>query len=338
MKLERVSFVLGLALFAWLVSRIGLTAIARNLGRLGWGFAAILALEAAPLLLATLGWRSTRRRLRDVPLRSLLGMRLAGDAINAVAPAAVLGGEIVRGKLLSRFLPPADVLASVSLAAMAQFVAQVLFVGAGCLVVPVPGLQPRLRIMGIVLLGLLALFVALVVRLSDNRPRPRALWPRVFERVDSLAGGRLSRAWLWSDLKASVADAVRGRNGHLTISVLFFLGGWLVTGLEVFLILRFLGAPASAGTAFSIAVLMVFVEGVFFFVPARAGVLEGGLYAIFSVLGLDPVTGFSLALVRRLRELAWAAAGLMVLGFSGPGSLAHPARGAAESVPGGPTL
>jgi len=49
--------------------------------------------------------------------------------------------------------------------------------------------------------------------------------------------------------------------------------------------------------------------------PARAGVPEGGLYAIFGALGLNPVNGFSLGLARRLRELSWGLLGLGVLAY-----------------------
>jgi hypothetical protein len=62
-------------------------------------------------------------------------------------------------------------------------------------------------------------------------------------------------------------------------------------------------------------VLAVLIEGAFFFVPARVGVQEGGLYTIFFALGLDPAKGFSLGLVRRLRELVWGLVGLIILGL-----------------------
>ena len=315
MKVERISFVLGLGLFVWLLHRIGLAAITSNLGKLGAGFLVILALEIVPLLLATLGWRATRKSLNAVPLRSLVGMRLAGDAVNAVAPAAVLGGEIIRGKLLSRFVPPAEVLTSVSLAAMAQFMAQALFVGTGAMILPVPSLQPRLRIAGGAILVLLAVFSEVVTRWTAERDGVREQ-PRFFTWLDTVTRGRLADFWRWNDLAARLGESVRGRNGSLTISILLYTGGWLMAIPEIYLILRFFRAPVPVQTAVAVAVLMVAVEGFFFFVPARAGILEGGLYAIFSVLGLDPVLGVSLALVRRLRELAWAALGLAILGVA----------------------
>jgi hypothetical protein len=41
------------------------------------------------------------------------------------------------------------------------------------------------------------------------------------------------------------------------------------------------------------------------------GTQEGGKVAIFAALGLGAAKGFSMGFVRRLRELAWAFAGLV---------------------------
>ena len=40
------------------------------------------------------------------------------------------------------------------------------------------------------------------------------------------------------------------------------------------------------------------------------GVLEGAYGALFSVMGLNPVTGVAIQLVRRLRTLFWVLIGL----------------------------
>ena len=50
-----------------------------------------------------------------------------------------------------------------------------------------------------------------------------------------------------------------------------------------------------------------------FFLPVDVGVEEGGTVATFLALGLSGGTGLSLSLVRRTRELAWVALGLLLL-------------------------
>lgn len=314
MRFERLAFLAGVGLFVWLLSRIGLAAVWSNLARIGWGFAAVLALETVVVLCSTLGWRQTLPPPRTVSFRSLFAMRMAGDGVNALAPAAVVGGELVRAGLLSRYVSGAQALGSVGLAAMTQFLAQVLFVGLGATVAPAGSLQPRLRIFGLAILAFFLVFVAIVRRLSRPRKAPRRLG-RLLDRLGGLLKSRGPRKDFWPDLERHVFGVMRQRPGDLAVSAFFFLCGWLVNIVEISLVLALLGVPVAVGTAFSIAVLLIFVEGVFFFVPARVGIQEGGLYAIFLSLGLDPVRGFSLGLVRRLRELLWGLAGLAVLGF-----------------------
>ena len=166
MRLERLALAAGVGLFLWLLHRIGLAVVWSSLMRLGWGFAAILMLESVVVLLATLAWRQTLPKDRPVPFPSLLAMRVAGDGVNALAPAAVVGGELVRAGLLSRFVRRAEAIGSVGLAALTQFLSQILFVGVGAMVIRGNGLEPRLRVLGVGLLGIFCLMAALLARLS----------------------------------------------------------------------------------------------------------------------------------------------------------------------------
>jgi uncharacterized protein (TIRG00374 family) len=313
LRFERLAFVAGLGLFLWLLHRIGLEAVGLNLARIGWGFVAVLALEAVAVLLMTLGWSRTLPPDRRVPFPSLVAMRMAGDGVNALAPAAVVGGEIVHARLLARFLPGAEALGSVGLAAMAQFLAQVFFVGAGLIIARSGALAPRLRLLGLGLLAFLAAFLVLLERLSRRREGPPGRIARWLGHVARVFSGGVPREGFLRDLDRAVFGALRERPLALAAAVLLFLCAWLVHFLEVALALALLGSPVPAGTAFAIAVLTVLVEGLFFFVPARIGIQEGGLYAIFLALGLDPARGFSLGVIRRLREMTWGLAGLTIL-------------------------
>lgn len=315
MKFRRLAFGVGLVLLFWLARRIGFGVIARCLRQVGWGFAAVLALEGVVVLLTTLGWRRTLAGEKRVPFPSLIAMRIAGDGVNALAPVAVVGGELVKAGLLSRYVPGPEALGSVGVAAMCQFLAQVLFVGLGATIARTGALESRLRVLGPCLLAFLVLFVALLSWTFRRRGPAARLLARLAAWVGRRGAGKTLRAEFASDLAAHVAASVRERPGRLASSVLLFLGGWLVSCAEAALVMAALGAPVSIGTAFSIAVLAVLVEGVFFFVPARVGIQEGGLYAIFLALGLDPVLGFTFGLVRRLRELTWGLAGFAILGF-----------------------
>jgi hypothetical protein len=282
----------------------------------GWGVLLVLALEGITLAISTLAWRATLPRRAEIPFPSLYAMRVAGDTVNSLAPAAVVGGEVLRARLLAAYVPAGAAIASVSLAALAQCIGQVLFVVGGSFALPPELVPSAARWTGVGALLVLAVSVAW------------AAWPR-----DEPSTARSGLRGVTS-LRAEVAYGLRTGRGGLVTSVALFLGGWALTGFEVALILTLLGVPVSARLAFSIAVSMVFIEGVFFFVPARLGVTEGGLYATFRFLGLDPATGFSLAIVRRARELVWGLAGLAILALRRPeAGVTRPYRRPREAEP-----
>jgi len=136
-----------------------------------------------------------------------------------------------------------------------------------------------------------------------------------FRRIDGvlrrIAGlERFADAGDAEALDRAIFGAFRARPRDLAAAVLCFLGAWSVGVVEARLILEYLRAPVSWGTAFAIESLSVLIETAFFFVPAKMGTQEGGKVAIFAALGLETAKGFSMGFVRRLRELFWALVGL----------------------------
>lgn len=326
---ERLLFLLGVGLFAWLLHRIGVSAIAGLLSRVGWGFPLIVAAGAVPLALNTLAWRLTLKpEHRRVGFLPLLSFALAGDAINAVTPAAVVGGDLVRIGLLRRRVPAGAAIGSVSLAATAQFVSQVLFVAAGIPIVAGELVVPSLRRTFFALLGVLGAALLLVVYLGWRGDAFRKA-RRLLERLGVVPPHREGAGNRWESLDEEIFGALRRRSGDLASAAALYFLGWVSGALEVWIILLFLGMPAGLRRVASIEVLSVLVDALTFFVPARVGTQEGGKYVIFLALGLDPHNGFALGLLRRLRELAWALAGLAIYGRYQRSAGAPP-----EAVPG----
>ncbi|HET9793860.1 MAG TPA: lysylphosphatidylglycerol synthase domain-containing protein [Thermoanaerobaculia bacterium] len=308
--LSRVFLAAGTALFVWLVFRIGPGALAADLRRVGARLLLLVALGTVTFAFDTLGWRFglSREDRGRVPFRSLFAMRIAGDAVNYVTPSAAVGGELVRIALLRRFVAATPAIASVVLLVVTQFFSQVIFVAAGIVYCLPRLLAGRWAAAAAIPLGFLAALAAGLVFLAVRSDG--------FRRIDRLTRRfaflrRFTDAEGAEALDREIFGAFRSRPLDLAGAVLCFLGAWSVGIVEAWLILSFLGTPVSWGTAFSIESLSVLVETAFFFVPAKAGTQEGGKVAIFAALGLRPSQGFALGLVRRLRELAWALAGLV---------------------------
>ncbi|MFY9550742.1 MAG: lysylphosphatidylglycerol synthase domain-containing protein [Thermoanaerobaculia bacterium] len=312
-RFERLGFAVGLLLLGWLLYRTGPSVLAHSLAMLGWGILAVVALHAVSVFFNTLSWRSTLRRADGVSVRALAPMLVAGDAINAVSPVGVVPGELTRASLLRGLVPGPVAAGSVGLAALTQFVAQVLFILSGVpAVLPLvadAGIRAELRTLAAVLAGLL-----LALILVASSPQALATAGRGIRRIPGLRAVWSALPDRWRRLGGEIAAAVRERSGAFTLSVLASLAAWQAGIVETFLILRLLHVPVSWSRAFAIEALAVAIDGAIFFVPARMGTQEGSKVLIFVLLGLDPAKGLSFGVVRRIRELAWAAAGLAWIG------------------------
>ena len=291
-RFERVSFVLGLLLLCWFVFHLGPEQVARGLADLGWGFAFIFVLQAVPLGFLTVAWQLVVPPGPQLPLTP--GPHLvAGEAVNAVSPVAVVGGELMRASLLSARIPAQSAVPSVALAAMTQFCAQLIFVLAGLpfalTVVHEASVRHGLfaleTIFAVLLGGLLLISLTPAAQRWVERTADRWRWLRTTTSRFSLA---------WRITVPGVIRAIRERPGRFGLSVLASLLAWLMGAVETFFILRFLRISVPFGRAVGIEVLAVTIEGVLFFVPAKVGVQEGGKVLIFLAAGLNPAKGLAL--------------------------------------------
>ena len=312
--LERSLLVAGVLLFIWLVYNIGPSALLHHLSLVGGGFAIIFAQEIMAFLFNTLGWRhAIRPTQRRVALRDLFAMRMAGDAVNYITPSASIGGEFVKARLLQRRIPTAEAVGSVSLAAINQFLSQIVFILVSISFFSAQALTPAIARLTWGVGGFIALICATLFYLGWRR--------NAFQQIHAFL---VRRGWFhqwtkngdaWRKLDESIFGSFRNHPLDSVLSVLFFTLGWGMGVIEIYLILYYLQVPVGWPTAIAIEGLSILVEISFFYVPAKIGTQEGGKYFIFMLLGLNPGTGLALGVIRRLREIAWTFLGLLVFGY-----------------------
>jgi hypothetical protein len=93
---------------------------------------------------------------------------------------------------------------------------------------------------------------------------------------------------------------------------LFFLS-WMAEAVEVYVFIWYLGGPALALPAISIAALSVFIKGTTFFIPGSLGAQDIGNLFLLQDFGYSEVAGITFALLRRFREMVWIGTGLLCL-------------------------
>ncbi|MBI4610491.1 MAG: flippase-like domain-containing protein [Candidatus Rokubacteria bacterium] len=313
MKTVRLALLaLGAAFVGYLIVEVGPDMLLTSIRTLSWRLLVVLVFPFGVVtVLDTLGWRFAFHRDRASFL-TLYPVRLAGEAFNVATPTASVGGEPVKAYLLRPRVPFEEGLASVIVDKTTITLAQ------GCFLVLGLGLAWVLfSLPSAFLHGMTGLLVIETLALGGFV---------IVQRRGIFGGGLklltgLGLAWgerhadKLHGLDRALAAFYRERRGRLCVSLLCHFLGWILGSLEAYLILYFLGIPISLTTAFVIEAFVAAVKFAAFLIPAGLGALEGGNVAVFAALGLGAGLGLSFALVRRLRELTWVTAGLIVLAF-----------------------
>jgi len=306
MKLLRAGLlVVGVVFLGILVATNDPAAIFGSISRLGWRLAVIACFPFAIITaFDTLGWYFAFLHPR-VPFRTLLAVRLAGEAFNLTTPTASLGGEAVKAWLLRRRVPLDESVLSVVVAKTTIMIGQGLFLLVGIVITWLAAPSDS-RLLGW-MLWLLAVEVLAIVGFLLAQIQGGFGWvPRVLGRIGL---GRSRHRETVARLDRGLAWFYRKEPRRLALSIGFHFIAWLLGSLEAYLILNFLGLEVSLETATIIEALGTAVRFATFLVPASLGALEGGFVATFTALGLAPSAGGAFGLAQRVREVVWIAVG-----------------------------
>jgi|KBSSwiStaDraftv2_1062776.scaffolds.fasta_scaffold03397_16 uncharacterized protein (TIRG00374 family) len=309
--LKLVLLVLGIAVIAVSVHRIGLTPVLETLARLTWWQFVVVCLPFAVIAAVdTLGWRFAFPR-DAAPFHRLYGARLAGEALNLVTAFGSVGGEAVKAWLIRRDVTYEESVPSVVIAKTTLTIAQALFLLIG-VALAWTTLAIDSRVLGamcwllVVEVAAVAGFVGVQVTGIVGRAGRLLEWFGVLKRDDSA-----------QRLDADLRDYYRRDWRRLSLSTGFHLAGWLLGVAEAYVILIFLEIPADIVTATVIEALGAGVRFATFLVPASIGAFESANAAAFEAIGLGAGAGLAFSFVRRARQLVWIGIGLLVLASMG---------------------
>ncbi|MCX5783581.1 MAG: lysylphosphatidylglycerol synthase transmembrane domain-containing protein [Elusimicrobia bacterium] len=303
-KLEWVLLLVGATMFAAILKKMDLGAVMTSLSAIGFGFAVLFFQEIVAYMLNTLGWKYgfLPETAHEIKFASLLKMRIAGDGINYLTPSATMAGEWAKAAMLAKTGRPLEErLASVVIAKITQIAAMAMVSLAGIIFalhrkINLSGLDTLLKNGGWIILAALAVIIFLEIRPKSKE-----------ENMDGQK--KLSPIKQLKALNKNVTGFIRRHPLRFALSTLFFLAAYIWGAVEAYLICYFIGMPVGIGTAILIEMLSVFMDGIFFAVPGKAGTQEATKSAIFAALGYSASVGFSFAVARHLREILWAVFG-----------------------------
>jgi uncharacterized protein (TIRG00374 family) len=311
LPLRILAGVMGAMLFGYLIWQAGPSRLWENAVKLGWGFIWVLAAAGVSHVFKTWAWRLTLDdHKHKVSFPRLLGLRLGAEAAGQLGIIGQMFGDSVRVARLSRDVPKANGLASVTLDRGLYLATGIIVLVAG-LVGALPALSHShtLRLYA----GLFALTLSTVLLLILLAVRKR--WHVVSKSARILANVRFLKKWIETEyvLIQSVENALldfhHNSTGAFWKSFFLTLASHFMSVMEVCLVLRLMGVKFGLLSALAIEAMTKLVNLVGSINPGNFGTFEGGNILIAKMFGLSAPIGLTLALARRMRALFWAAIG-----------------------------
>ena len=319
MALLRITLLLGVGLLAYLLTTVRLSALAVNAKAIGWGMLLVIALAGFSHVIKTWAWRLTlAAEARKVSFARMLGLRLVSEAIGQFGFIGMLGGEAARVSLLGSGVSVAGAISSVALD-------RTLFILAGA-VVTIAGVVGLLFAVSVshavhyyaaaLVLGLLLLVVAGAIAIQQR-------WPVFSGPARAAACIPCFRTWVLRRLATLQAVELRIVEFYhkapraFWCSLVLNLFCHFLAIMEVYLIIRMLGTPATLLGALILESLTKLINVAGSVIPGNVGTYEGGNMVIGHLVRMTATQGLVLALCRRLRAVFWAiVGGVCLLWFS----------------------
>jgi hypothetical protein len=311
----------GLALFAYSVREAGGREIVEGVAGLGWGLLPILALAGIRFVLRAEAWRLCTPVSSRLKLRQTFMAFLSGDAIGNLTPLGLFASEPTKVLLIRHHLATRESVSSLAIDNLVYAFSVAAMISAGLIVMlmTVP-LTFEAREGTIGALAALGVLCVVAIRLLRRR---RSAAPVQGSSIRD----RLRR------VRHSIAEFFAGDKTRLWRVFALNVTFHVVAVLEVYLTLHWLmgdRAPTLA-EAMMFESLNRVITAAFKFVPLRVGVDEAASGAFAGLIGINPVAGVTLAVVRKVRSLFWVGVGLAIIAIHHAGEA--PARDHHESVP-----
>ena len=310
-KFHFSAILLGAVLLILLIWKIGVYALWRDLSLLGWGLIPFVLMEGVAHLFHTLGWRyCLSPPHRSLPFIRLLGINLASGSINYFTPTATLGGEVVKGTLLSLHHGGPEAATGVIIGKLSYALSQLLFVVLGSVFIlwkiglPAAGSVPML--VGSTLLG--AGIVGFLVVQKHGKLGAVVRWLAAHK----VGGETLKKA---ANQINQVDEALRlfymEGPGDLLLSIFWHVVGMVCSIVKTWYFLLLL-PEGSFFAAAGIFFLGTWFDLITFAIPLGIGVQEGGRVLAFKLLGFSLAQGLTFGIALRFEQIFWAGVGLFI--------------------------
>jgi len=279
-----------------------------------WGWVVLLVLAYGGVqALFTAGWMVLiEADPRPVGFWKLFRVYIAGDAVNYVVVSGNLAGEPLKAYLLRDRLPMVKGLSSVTLNKLSEAVSMILFEALGVVLafsyhLLTPGMAwGTLFVFVLMSFGIFCFFwrtkkgmFGWMFRLFSRIGVARAFFERIARKAEAL--------------DSQISGFYDTGGSRFLLSLLFNFLGWAGGALEGYCLLIVLGVDASLPMVVAIETIHILSNNLFFFVPGRLGGSDTGKVLAFRAMGMASSLGLAFTVLRRAREVFYAALGFLFL-------------------------
>jgi hypothetical protein len=304
----------GVALFVWLVWRVGPTQIWDGFRQIGWGLVLIVLLGGLRFAARAAAWSLTVEPPHRLPFLEAFNAVVCGDTLGNVMPLGPIISEPAKVACVRGRVPLGPALTALAIENVLYTLSVAAMIAAGTIALlfafDVPA---RLReVSELALAAVVALF-AVALWMLWRRPAiiSRSLpWlargagaRRVDSKLDRLRALEHEIYTFAARRRAVVAPLVGAELAFHALGVAEMHATlWMIQG-----------APPPLLTSFVLEAAYRLITVAFKFVPFQVGVGEGGLALVTQILTLGTSPGVTLSLVRKVRMVIWSLAGTVLL-------------------------
>jgi hypothetical protein len=305
---------LGVALFVYFLQRAGIGDVGDGIRRLGWVFLAVVALGGIRFAVRAAAWITCLDGPHRLTLWQVFQAVVAGDSLGNLTPLSIIVSEPAKAMFLRHREPLRRTLPALAVENLFYTLSGILVIAVG-FVTSVLMFQTS----GQLWLMTSAAVAAMVILIGVAHA---LIWSNV--RVGRATLGWLDRHGLappaMKRASARVTEiedhihALYPRDPRRLVSLAFLEFSFHVLAiLEIYIILSVISdQPPTILHAFVLESTNRFISFAFRFVPLRLGVDEAGSGMFAELLAFGTVTGVTLAIIRKGRNLVWMTIGVLI--------------------------
>jgi len=320
-RAQLILFVVGAAVFAWLVGQIGLHRLWADAQRTGWMAVPIVFLFAVVYLFNAAAWHVMMiDEPAHPPFWQTYAITVSGFSINFLTPMMNMGGEPFKIAAVGAWLGNRRAAGSVILYTLMHGLS-ILLTGYLSLVLGFIFLPKTPLVLGVlsVLTVLSIVITALVMGCLRKGVLEHIL--DFFHRMPFLQ--YVARRWLepkrgaLMEMDQQIVELYHQRPRRFYQALALECVGRGIFMVEYMLIAISVGVHMDYWSAYAIGGISTLILNATFVVPFEVGTKEATFYLLFQSMGFDPQLGFYTSIVSRVRDFSWIGIGLGLIWLTG---------------------